>query len=64
MTFMNESEIEHAFERFTTSRAHPAEVKHAGQWIDAPGEGSAGIPTVDGSPSDWDDVRMVREDTE
>lgn len=60
----------------TTQNAAPTyriEVKDEGRWVPAPGESSgwtkaeaeraiaAGIPTMDGSPSEWEDVRMVPE---
>jgi hypothetical protein len=49
------------------------EVKINGRWEPAPGEATgwtkdealravlAGIPTMDGSPADWEDVRIVKE---
>lgn len=58
------------------ARTYRIEVLHEGAWIPAPGESSgwtraeaeraveAGIPTVDGSPAEWDDARIVAEDDE
>lgn len=56
------------------ARTYRIEVKTEGRWVPAPGEATgwikadaeraiaAGIPTMDGSPNDWEDIRMVREE--